>query len=85
MAEKNKLIPFSEELEAAIEADAARCRRPFVRQVEAVLLTYYGLEDVGLNNDRLEILGKADTRTKLERPLLEIGEKKEKPKKKKVA
>ena len=84
MAEKNKLIPFSEELEAIIEADAARCRRPFVRQVEAVLLTYYGLEDVGLNNDRLEILG-ADTQTELERPLLEVGEKKAKPKKKKIA
>lgn len=54
MAEKQKLIPFSPELEKAVEEDAARCRRPFVRQVEAVLLTYYGLENVELDKSSLE-------------------------------
>jgi hypothetical protein len=57
MSGKNKLIPFSKKLEKAIQEDADRCRRPFVRQVEAVLLTYYGLEDVELNKSKLEMLG----------------------------
>ena len=55
--EKAKLIPFNRELEEAIEADARRCRRSFVRQVEAVLMTYYGIEDVEVDRQRLEVLG----------------------------
>ena len=56
-AEKQKLIPFTEKLEKAIEEDAARCRRSFVRQVEAVLMTYYNIEDVEVDRAPLEILG----------------------------
>jgi hypothetical protein len=55
--EKPKLIPFSKELKEAIEADAKRCRRSFVRQVEAVLMTYYGLENVEVDRERLIMLG----------------------------
>ena len=55
--EKSKLIPFSKELEEVIEADAKRCRRSFVRQVEAVLMTYYGIEDVEVDRERLVMLG----------------------------
>jgi hypothetical protein len=55
--EKSKLIPFSRELEEVIEADAKRCRRSFVRQVEAVLMTYYGIEDVEVDRERLVMLG----------------------------
>ena len=71
MAEKNKLIPFSPELEKAIEDDAARCRRPFVRQVEAVLLTYYGLENVEL--ERVEKIGELAKSSKRKIPLIEAG------------
>ena len=54
--EKNKLIPFTPKLEAAIQEDADRCRRPFVRQVEAILLTHYGIKDVELKQKSLEMI-----------------------------
>ncbi|MDQ3179154.1 MAG: hypothetical protein M3Q33_01405 [Acidobacteriota bacterium] len=54
---KQKLIPFTEELEKAIEEDAERCRRSFVRQVEAVLMTYYNIEDVEVDRERFEFVG----------------------------
>lgn len=54
---KQKLIPFTEELEKAIEQDAIRCRRSFVRQVEAVLMTYYNIADVEINKEQLEMVG----------------------------
>lgn len=53
-SEKQKLIPFSEELEKAIEEDARRCRRSFTRQVEAILMTYYGIEDVEIDRSSLK-------------------------------
>ena len=78
MAEKNKLIPFSEELETAIQQDADRCRRPFVRQVEAILLTYYGLEDVELKAESLEMIGELAPLSKTKKLLLETGAAKKK-------
>ena len=54
--EKAKLIPFTPELEEAIEADAKRCQRSFVRQVVAVLMTYYGVEDVEINTQKIKAL-----------------------------
>lgn len=69
--EKVKLIPFNRELEEAIEADAKRCRRSFVRQVEAVLMTYYGIEDVEVDRQRLEILGELAPHSKNKIPLIE--------------
>ena len=68
--EKVKLIPFTRELEEAIEADAKRCRRSFVRQVEAVLMTYYGIDDVEVDRQRLEILGELAPHSKNKIPLV---------------
>jgi len=68
--EKVKLIPFSKELEEAIEADAKRCRRSFVRQVEAVLTTYYRIDDVEVDRQRLEILGELAPHSKKKIPLI---------------
>ena len=64
MSEKSKLIPFSTELEKAIEADAKRCERSFVRQVVAVLKTYYEVESVEVNQQRLEFVGELLPRSK---------------------
>ncbi|MBX7173909.1 MAG: hypothetical protein K1X72_23265 [Pyrinomonadaceae bacterium] len=55
--EKSKLIPFTKELEAAIEVDAKRCERSFVRQVVAVLKAYYSVENVELNKKALATVG----------------------------
>ena len=61
--EKLKLISFTKELEQAIEADAKRCRRSFVRQVEAVLTTYYGIENVEVDRERIESVVKDSKKT----------------------
>ncbi len=71
--EKVKLIPFTRELEEAIEADAKRCRRSFVRQVEAVLTTYYGIDNVEVDRQRLEILGELATHSKEKIPVIKAS------------
>ncbi len=78
---KQKLIPFTEELEKAIEKDAGRCRRSFVRQVEAVLMTYYNIADVEVDRTPLEILGELNATSKKKTPVVEITSKKSKKKK----
>ncbi len=62
--EKVKLIPFTRRLEEAIETDARRCRRSFVRQVEAVLMTYYGIDDVEVDRAPLEFIGELSPKGK---------------------
>ncbi len=68
--EKQKLIPFTEELTAAIEADAERCRRSFVRQVEAVLMTYYNIGNIEVDRSQLQIIGELAPRSKKKMPML---------------
>lgn len=70
--EKSKLIPFTKELEEAIEADAKRCERSFVRQVVAVLKAYYEVDNVELKSDKLEIIGKLAPKSKRKIPTFEI-------------
>ncbi len=82
--EKVKLIPFSPRLEEAIEADAKRCRRSFVRQVEAVLTTYYGIDDVEVDRQRLEILGELAPHSKNKIPLIRAAVESETKKKRKA-
>lgn len=79
--EKVKLIPFTRELEEAIEADAKRCRRSFVRQVEAVLTTYYGIDNVEVDRQRLEILGELAPHSKAKIPLIKASVEPDKKKK----
>lgn len=38
----------------ALDAEAARCRRSSVKQFEALLVSYYGLEDVEIDKDKLQ-------------------------------
>jgi len=45
---------FEKELWTRLDDDAKRCGRSSVKQLEAILKTYYGTGDVGLN---LELLG----------------------------
>lgn len=40
----------------ALDKDAARCRRSSVKQLEALLVTYYGLDDVEIDKDALDVL-----------------------------
>ncbi|MCA1623356.1 MAG: hypothetical protein LC768_13160 [Acidobacteria bacterium] len=68
--EKVKLIPFTRRLEEAIEVDARRCRRSFVRQVEAVLMTYYGIDDVEVDRQQLEFIGELAPHSKQKIPVI---------------
>jgi hypothetical protein len=45
-----RLIRLPENIWAALDLDAARCRRSSTRQLEAVLAAYYELEDVNLRD-----------------------------------
>lgn len=47
---KPRLIQLPTKLWEAIDKDAKRCRRSVVKQVEAILLSYFELEDVDLNS-----------------------------------
>ena len=69
---KQKLIPFSPTLEQAIQEDADRCKRSFIRQVEAVLMTYYGIEDVEIDRSRLEMIGELAPHSKKKIPNITI-------------
>lgn len=64
-------IKFPKNLWEAIDADAQRCKRSAVKQMEAVLTTYYELEDVEINLKQLEIVSEIV-------PDVEVGEKKKK-------
>lgn len=46
-------IRFPRSLWDAIDADAQRCKRSAVKQLEALLATFYGLEDVEIDKRRL--------------------------------
>ena len=76
-------IRFPKNLWDAIDADATRCKRSAVKQMEAVLTAYYNLEDVELNRPQLEMLGELAPHSAKKMPLIEAsaGE----PKKKKTA
>ncbi len=57
MAEKDeqpRSIRFPPHVWAALDEDAARCRRSPVRQLESILLSLYEIEDVELNREGLE-------------------------------
>lgn len=50
-------IRFPKTLWEAIDADAQRCKRSAVKQMEAVLTAYYKLEEVEINRTQLEFVG----------------------------
>jgi len=45
-----KLIKLSEATWSALAADAERCKRSSTKQLEAILTTYYGLDNVELED-----------------------------------
>ncbi len=48
---------FEKELWARLDEDAKRCLRSSTKQMEAILKTYFDVEDVDLNQAGLETLG----------------------------
>ena len=66
-------IRFPKNLWDAIDADATRCKRSAVKQMEAVLTAYYNLEDVELNRPQLELLGEIAPHSKRKMPMIEAN------------
>jgi len=52
--EKPRSIRFPESLWRAIDVEAKKCKRSAVKQMEAVLTAYYGLDNVELDASSLE-------------------------------
>ncbi len=63
-AEKTRSIRLPESVWNALDADAVRCRRSSQKQIEALLVTFYEIEDVEINKQSLEILGEIMPRAK---------------------
>ena len=55
---------FEKSLWSKLDEDAKRCGRSSVKQLEAILKTYYQVEDVELNQQSLQILGEIMPRGK---------------------
>jgi hypothetical protein len=69
---------FEKELWAQLDADAKRCLRSSTKQLEAILKTYFGASDVGLNEAGLEMLGELAPHSARKTPLIEAADKKKK-------
>jgi hypothetical protein len=91
--EKVRSIRLPEYVWDALDRDAARCRRSSQKQIEAILVTIYKVDDVELDKEALalagdrapkpqkvEILGEIDPKGGKELPYFEIelGENKKK-------
>lgn len=61
---------FPRDLWEKLDEDADRCLRSSTKQLEAILKTYYGFEDVGLNQQSLENLGKLAPHSKQKIPVI---------------
>ncbi len=55
---------FEKELWARLDEDAKRCLRSSTKQMEAILKTYFDVEDVDLSKAGLEMLGEIMLRSK---------------------
>lgn len=82
---RNSLIRFPKSLWQAIDADAQRCRRSSVKQMEAVLSAYYELGDVEINRENLQMVGELMPTSKTKMPVVEAKIIQRKKKKKRTA
>lgn len=69
---------FEKSLWAKLDDDARRCLRSSTKQMEAILKTYFGVEEVDLNESGLELLGELAPHSKQPARLIETAAKKKK-------
>lgn len=62
---------FEKELWAKLDDDARRCLRSSTKQMEAILKTYFGVENVELDQAGLEMLGELAPRSQKKLPIIE--------------
>ena len=71
--EKTRSIRLPESVWNALDADAERCRRSSQKQIEALLVTFYEMDDVEINKQQLEIVGELLPRGRKTIPVLPGG------------
>ncbi len=70
--EKARSIRLPETVWNALDEDAQRCRRSSQKQIEALLVTFYEMEDVEINQRQLGIVGELLPRSKRKLPFIEM-------------
>ncbi len=71
-SEKVRSIRLPEYVWDALDEDAARCRRSSQKHLEALLLTFYDMQDVEINKQTLQMVGELlPPHSKKKMPLLE--------------
>jgi hypothetical protein len=70
-SEKVRSIRLPEYVWDALDEDAARCRRSSQKHLEALLLTFYDMQDVEINKQTLAMVGELLPHSKKKMPLLE--------------
>ena len=70
-SEKVRSIRLPEYVWNALDEDAARCRRSSQKHLEALLLTFYDMQDVEINKQTLSMVGELLPKGKTRMPLLE--------------
>ncbi|MFM8394625.1 MAG: hypothetical protein ACKOB4_11950 [Acidobacteriota bacterium] len=50
---RNRLIKLPDILWQQLDNDAHRCRRSTTKQIEAILISYYELDEVGLETEKV--------------------------------
>lgn len=55
---KNRLIKLPDLLWETLDNDAHRCRRSTTKQIEAILISYYELDEVGLDVEKVTTIRK---------------------------
>lgn len=64
---------FEKDLWSKLDDDAKRCLRSSTKQMEAILKTYFGVDDVDLNEAGLETLGELAPHSQKKMPIIEAA------------
>ena len=84
-SEKVRSIRLPEYVWDALDEDAARCRRSSQKHLEALLLTFYDMQDVEINKQTLQMVGELLPKGKTKIPVIETVMENENQKKKRSA
>ncbi len=70
-SEKVRSIRLPEYVWDALDEDATRCRRSSQKHLEALLLTFYDMQNVEINKQTLAMVGELLPHSKTKMPLIE--------------
>lgn len=71
MSEKVRSIRLPEYVWEALDRDAERCRRSSQKQIEAILVSFYEIEDVEISPLKLEMVGQLLPNSRKKMPIID--------------